>query len=213
VRKSRGPGFRFRGLGSGVRGSEVPGSSRLRIAVMLSTQALERSGSPNLGDSSTKAGRLADHFRDPAAATGTRSAPRCLMAGVRDHSELDAWKLCAELCDRVHVITARPAFRDFSLKDQLNKAVESPCPNIGEGFSRYYPLENAKFVRVAKGSLTEVIEHMRNVRNKGFATAQEYDEICLLARRARGAVTGYVRYLESAPEPRPPGSSRRRRRR
>jgi four helix bundle protein len=135
------------------------------------------------------------------------------MTGVRDHTELDAWKLCDELCDRVHAITARPTFRDFKLKDQLNTAVESPCPNIGEGFSRYYPLDNARFVRVAKGSLTEVIEHMRNVQKKGFATGQECDEICLLARRARGAVNGYVRYLESAPEPRPPSRSRRRRRR
>jgi four helix bundle protein len=136
-----------------------------------------------------------------------------LMTGFRDHSEFDAWKLCAELEKKVHQITGRTRFRDVGLKDQLNRAVEAPCPNIGEGFSRYYPLENAKFVRVAKGSLTEVMEHMRGVRTKGFATSQECDDICVLARRARGAVTGYLWYLESAPEPRPPGQARRRRRR
>jgi four helix bundle protein len=131
------------------------------------------------------------------------------MAGVRDHTELEAWKLCDELSRRVHAITARPGFRDLKLKDQLNEAVDSPCPNIGEGFSRYYPRDNAKFVRVAKGSLTEVIVHMDKVRLNGYAPAPECDDVCVLARRARKAVTGYVRYLESAEWPRPPSQSRR----
>ena len=126
------------------------------------------------------------------------------MAGVRDHTELDCWKLCDELQDRVHEITSRSTFTDLELKAQLDEAVDSPCPNIGEGFSRYYPKDNARFVRVAKGSLTEVMEHMRKVRKRGFATPEECGEVCLLARRARGAVNGYVVYLESAPAPSPP---------
>ena len=66
---------------------------------------------------------------------------------------------------------------DENLKGQLDEAVDSPCANIGEGFSRYYPKDNAKFVRVAKGSLTEVMEHMRKVRRKGYATAEECGDI------------------------------------
>ncbi len=58
---------------------------------------------------------------------------------VRDHTELDVWKLCDELSDRVHEITSRPTFTDEKLRGQLNEAVDSPCPNVGEGFSRYYP--------------------------------------------------------------------------
>ena len=130
---------------------------------------------------------------------------------VRDHTELDVWKLCDALSDRVHEITDRPTFTDEKLKGQLNEAVDSPCPNVGEGFSRYYPRDNARFVRVAKGSVTEVIEHMAKVRKRGYATAAECDSICVLARRARGAMTGYLLYLESAAAPRPPSDSQRRR--
>jgi four helix bundle protein len=128
---------------------------------------------------------------------------------VRDHTELEAWKLCEELSQRVHAITARPQFTDFKLRAQLNDAVDSPSPNIGEGFSRYYPRDNARFVRVAKGSLTEVLMHMIKVRRQGFAPPEECDDVCILARRARGAVTGYVRYLESADAPRPPSAPRK----
>jgi four helix bundle protein len=135
---------------------------------------------------------------------------------MRDHTELDAWKLCDELRERVYEITSRPTFRDLKLKQQLDEAVDSPCPNIGEGFSRFYPRDNARFVRVSKGSVTEVIEHMSKVRRKGYASGPECDEICLLARRARGALTGYILYLESAISPTPPsagGKIRRRTRR
>ena len=133
------------------------------------------------------------------------------MAGVRDHSELDCWKLCDELRSRVEEITSRPTFTNETLKKQLDEAADSPCANIGEGFSRFYPKDNARFVRVAKGSLTEVMEHIRRVRAKRYATAEECGNILYLARRARGAVTGYVRYLESAPSPEPPSAPRRRR--
>jgi hypothetical protein len=54
---------------------------------------------------------------------------------MRDHTDLDAWKLCNELRERVQEITARPTFRDVKLKEQLDEAVDSPCPNVGEGFS------------------------------------------------------------------------------
>jgi four helix bundle protein len=123
---------------------------------------------------------------------------------VRDHTELDVWKLCDELSDRVHQVTGRPTFTDEKLRNQLNEAADSPCPNVGEGFSRYYPRDNARFVRVAKGSVTEVIEHMTKVRKRGYATVEECDSIVRLARRARGAITGYLLYLESARSPQPP---------
>jgi len=87
---------------------------------------------------------------------------------MRDHTDLDAWKLCNELSERVHEITDRPTFRDLKLKVQLDEAVDSPCPNLGEGFSRYYPRDNARFVRIAKGSVTEVIEHLSKVPPEGL---------------------------------------------
>ena len=126
------------------------------------------------------------------------------MAGVRDHSELECYRLCDELSRRVHEITARPTFTDEDLRLQLNEAADSPCPNIGEGFSRFYPRDNARFVRVAKGSLTEVIEHMKKVSRKGFSGREECNAIISLAMRARGAVTNYIIYLESARAPTPP---------
>jgi hypothetical protein len=92
---------------------------------------------------------------------GTFCAVTFRMAGVRNHTELEVWKLCDQIRRRVWEFVSRPSFRShFTLRDQMKDAADSPCPNIAEGFSRYHPRDNAKFVRVAKGSLSELIDHL-----------------------------------------------------
>ena len=127
------------------------------------------------------------------------------MAGVRDHTELDAWKLADELRCRIREVVDRPGFGRFpKLRIQLEEAAEAPCPNLGEGFTRYYPSENAPFVRIAAGSLTEVLEHLGRARARLLITPVEEKELGSLARRARGAAKKYLLYLESAPGPEKP---------
>jgi four helix bundle protein len=134
------------------------------------------------------------------------------MAGVRDHTELTVWQLGDALRTRVEDVVSRPAFRAPAwLRRQLHEAAESVCPNIAEGFSRYHPRENARFVRIAKGSLSETIGHLERARALGLIEEDETAEITTLARRARGAATHYIRYLESATAPNVPRTAPRRR--
>ena len=120
------------------------------------------------------------------------------MAGVRDHTELDVWQLGDELRELVHQLTDRASFRAaHELHDQLRRAVNGVCPNIAEGFSRYYPREFAPFVRIARGSLSETIDHLRRAQARGLLTADEASSAGTLARRARGAAARLVSYLES----------------
>jgi four helix bundle protein len=102
----------------------------------------------------------------------------------------------------VRPLLKRAAFyRDFDLRNQLRRASERPCPVIAEGFARYHPREIAKFVRDAKGSLSEIIEHMNRAVAQGAVTESEAESVRSLCRRARGAATAYVRYLEAAEAP------------
>jgi len=126
------------------------------------------------------------------------------MAGVRDHTELDTWKLCVELERQVAGLLARPGFRRHPrLHEQLTNSSEGPGPNLAEGFSRYHPRENAPFVRMARGSVSETIAHLHQAHAKGLIGTDELAAVTSLARRARGAATRYLEYLERAPSPRP----------
>jgi len=133
------------------------------------------------------------------------------MTGVRNPQELDVWKLSDELRVRVRAILARPGFAQHAnLHEQLEKSSEGPCANIAEGFSRYLPDDNARFVRTAAGSLSETIEHLSRARANGLITTQEMEDLHVLARRARGAASAFARYLQSSEAPHVPPRRRRR---
>jgi four helix bundle protein len=122
------------------------------------------------------------------------------MTGFRTHEEFDAWRLADELRTRMRPILARPALRDdYDLWKQLRRATRSPCPNIAEGFSRFNPRDFANFVRIAKASLSEFIEHMKETQACGYTTAAETAELIVLAKRAAWCGDG----LDSVPGPRP----------
>jgi four helix bundle protein len=124
------------------------------------------------------------------------------MPGIRDHRELLVYKLCDEVRLRVRKLLARPAFdRSPKLRSQLEESSERPCANIGEGFSRFRPKEFAQFLRIAKASETETIEHLTRAASKGCITEDEADDVSSIARRARAALTQFVRYLETAEAP------------
>jgi four helix bundle protein len=125
------------------------------------------------------------------------------MTGVRDHTELHAWQLAEAVRTEVAVLTAQPEFQGhIELRTQLRRSSESSCANIAEGFSRYQPKDHARFLRIAKSSLSETIEHLVVAERYGLITANKAKELTSLAKRSRGACTQLIRYLETAKAPR-----------
>ena len=124
------------------------------------------------------------------------------MAGVRDHRELEAWKLANAVRQEVLRLTEGPRFRaHIDLRTQLVRATESACANIAEGFSRYRPKDFARFLRIANGSLSETIELLSIAADRRLIDQSSLAAVTELARRSRGACTRLIRYLDSARPP------------
>jgi len=124
------------------------------------------------------------------------------VAGARDHTQLDVWKLSDELRSEIYRLAALKQLRTApDLTRQLTRAAESVCANIAEGFSRYLPGDFARFLRIARGSHSEIIEHLTSAVRRELLTEKEIDTAVQLARRARGACTKLIVYLESARAP------------
>jgi four helix bundle protein len=125
------------------------------------------------------------------------------MAGVREYSDLDAWKLSDEGRQAVDLLMLARGFDEHpDLQHQLRRAIDSPCPNIAEGFARYYPRDFARFVRIARGSLAESLEHLHRAAALKVITATQLAETARILRRAIGATTRLALYLETAEAPR-----------
>jgi four helix bundle protein len=69
--------------------------------------------------------------------------------------------------------------------------------NLAEGFGRYYPRENAYFVRVAKASLAETQDALLKCRRRKYWPPADFERAWRLSCRTMKAVPNYLRYLES----------------
>jgi four helix bundle protein len=135
-------------------------------------------------------------------AGGLLFALTCRMAGVRDFRELAAWKRADELRMLCEELLRNPRVkRDFRFFDQLSEASGAPSRNIAEGFGRFRPKENAQYVRVAKGSLNEILALFIEGESKGYISAADFDRYETAAKRAIGTLVGYLRYLDGCEGP------------
>ena len=128
------------------------------------------------------------------------------MAGVTRFQDLEAWKLASELSDLVYRMTdTGPVAAEATFRQQIRESSASAASNIAEGFGRYYPRENAAFVRCAKGSLTETENHLLLGKRRKWITEAAFNEAWELTERALKATTRYLAYLDSC-DGRLPGS-------
>jgi four helix bundle protein len=133
---------------------------------------------------------------------GTGRALRYGVAGARDHTELDAWKLADELRTEINrLVELRPLKIRPRLVEELLDSAESACANLAEGFSRYLPRDFARFVRISRGSLSEIIDRPGSAVKRRLLSEEEITKADVLARRSRGACTKLIIYLEGADPP------------
>ena len=113
--------------------------------------------------------------------------------------ELVAWQLAFELREQVLRLTkSGPASRDRRFCEQLNDSCRSIAANIAEGFGRYQPGDFARFLSIARGSLDETENHLRDGVASNYFPATSVGPVILKGARCRAAVTSLQVYLRSA---------------
>src|SRR5271157_3342628 len=71
--------------------------------------------------------------------------------------QLPVWQAAIELAASVYALTEKPQFRrEYSLRDQIERASVSVSNNIAEGFERGTKEELLTFLYIARGSAGEV---------------------------------------------------------
>jgi four helix bundle protein len=71
--------------------------------------------------------------------------------------DLPVWKAGIKLAFRIYALTGSPPFRrQYSLRDQIERAAVSVSNNVAEGFERGTTQELLTFLYIARGSAGEV---------------------------------------------------------
>lgn len=72
--------------------------------------------------------------------------------------QLDAWKSAQQLAVATYRLTSElPGFERYTLGDQMRRAAVSVVSNIAEGAGRGTNREFVRFLRIARGSLQELL--------------------------------------------------------
>ncbi len=118
--------------------------------------------------------------------------------------ELAVFQLGNELREKVHAITAMVRAKgDGRFCTQLDDAASSVTRNIAEGFGRYRHKEFAQYLSIARGSVFEVIDHLRDGVARAYWTDDDVQDHRSLCNRTIAALTRFIRWLRTHPDPDP----------
>ena len=120
------------------------------------------------------------------------------MGGVRRFTDLRAWQACDVYKNAVYRLCNQPPLaNDWSRRKQLEDSVRGPGAHVAEGFGRFNPPDNARFVVMARASLMESQHHLSDLVDKGYLTEAERRTLNELAEVALQETTGWLEYLQS----------------
>ena len=123
---------------------------------------------------------------------------RSMAKGVHRFTEIRAWQACNTYKLAIYRMCAEgPLSRDWDRRRQLEESVAGPPAHIAEGFGRFNPTEFAGFTVIARSSLMESQNHLRDAVDKQYITEETRSELNVLAETAMGEVTGLMEYLQS----------------
>jgi four helix bundle protein len=96
------------------------------------------------------------------------------VAGFRSFRDFGAWRLAYALRRAVLPLCRRILrAKDFKLHEQVREAARSAPRSIAEGFVRYKHKDFARFVRIAKASEVELLNHLEEADDAGCLTEVE----------------------------------------
>ena len=118
------------------------------------------------------------------------------MTTLRSFTELEAWQKSRVVRKAISRLAKQfPAEEKFRLTDQIIRSSRGACAAIAEGYGRYHGRDNARFGRIAKGSLTETMDHLTVAYDEEFISRYVLKSHWAMVEEALHVLNGYINYL------------------
>ena len=113
-------------------------------------------------------------------------------------TDLETWKQARKIRNIISgIVKGFPVEEKYRLTDQIVRSSRFIGNNLAEGHGRFHYQDNIRFCIMARGSLTETLDHLiialdeQIITNEMLLTFQaEYDSCLRL-------INGYIQYLKS----------------
>lgn len=118
---------------------------------------------------------------------------------IQSFTDLEVWKKARLLRKSISNLTDKfPVDEKFKLTDQIKRSSRSITANIAEGYGRFHYQENIQFCRVARGSLTETLDHLIVAYDEGYIDEHTLKEFESQLTEVKKILNGYIKYLAKA---------------
>jgi len=112
---------------------------------------------------------------------------------IERFEDINSWKKAKELSIRTYKDFNKN--KDYSFKDQIQRAAISIMNNIAEGFERSGNKEFKYFLFVAKGSCAEFRSMLYVAYELSYISKNEFDEMHSLALEISRLISGLIKTL------------------
>src|SRR6056297_1613136 len=106
------------------------------------------------------------------------------MAVITRFEDIEAWQCARTLAGTVYSLSRTGKLsRDWGLRDQMQRSAVSVMANIAEGFGRQGRKELIQFLKIARGSCTELQSHLYLAKDAELLTTEQFSAAQVQADR------------------------------
>ncbi|MBI3139363.1 MAG: four helix bundle protein [Sphingobacteriales bacterium] len=118
--------------------------------------------------------------------------------------DLEVWKRARVLKkDIALLVKTFPAEEKFRLTDQLIRSSRSVNVQIAEGHGRKTWPERLRFCVIARGSLSETLNHLIDAFDEGIIREEVLQQLRIKINEVERLLNGYISYLDKMSKERP----------
>jgi four helix bundle protein len=112
-------------------------------------------------------------------------------------TELETWKQAREIRIFVSEITKKfPPEERFRLTDQIIRCSRSIGNNIAEGHGRFHYQDNVRFCVIARGSLSETLDHFIVAKDEKLISEDIFNTFQEKYDQALRLLNGYILFIK-----------------
>lgn len=112
-------------------------------------------------------------------------------------TELEVWKQSRKIRIWVSALAKRfPLEEKYRLGDQIIRSSRSVGNNIAEGHGRFHYQDNIRFCIMARGSLSETLDHLMIAVDEKIIEQSALDDFQLEYDSCLRLLNGYIQYLK-----------------
>lgn len=123
------------------------------------------------------------------------------MASITRFQDIRAWQEARLLVTAIYQASQSGKLaRDFGLKDQLQRSAVSIMANIAEGFGRRGRQEFVQFLRIARGSCSEVQSHLYVALDSGAIDELTFQDLQARSETVGRRISAFIAHLTKTTE-------------